>query len=45
MSIDIVTMLDSILASSTDLKRIQTPDSFFCDSEEKKPVQLNGQAA
>ena len=38
-------VLSSISASSTDLKRIQTPHSLFRDLEQIKPFQLVGQAA
>ena len=43
--IDFVSVLFSISAFLTDLKRIQTPHSFFGTSEQIKPLQPVGQAA
>ena len=44
MSLRKVTLLGSNLASVTDLKRIETPNSLCC-SEAIKPLQLVGQEA
>ena len=45
MRVDFVSVLFSISAFLTDLKRIQTPHSFFGTSEQIKPLQPVGQAA